>query len=185
VEAVIAANPDVALGVYECPLPYHRVLSDATVGWLAQTGRFAFFKETSHDVDRMRARVHAAAGSGMRIFNAGIENLAESIAVGVAGLSGWVANVYPDGVARVCELAREEGVSERVLALQRALVEVEHRMSASYPNSAKLLVEARSGVGFRARSRWRQSAVDPAELDAIIAAFDEANRAALTGGRRA
>ena len=172
VEAVISANPDVALGVYECPLPYHRVLSEETVGWLARTGRFAFFKETSHDLERMRQRVRLAEGTPMRIYNAGIENLAESIEVGVAGLSGWVANVYPDAVAELTRIAAAEGASARALELQAALVDVEQRMGAAYPASAKYLVELRSGVGFSPRSRWRSSSIDPDELARIVADAD-------------
>ena len=179
VETVIARNPDVMLGIYECPLPYHRVLSEDTVAWLAGTGRFAFFKETSHDVGRMRERVRIAGDSGMRIFNAGIENLAESVQVGVAGLSGWIANVYPDAVAKLCGLASEEGPTERVLALQHALAEVEQRMSPGYPGSAKLLVEARAGIGFRPESRWRPSLVDPAEVEEIIARFEATDAVAV------
>jgi 4-hydroxy-tetrahydrodipicolinate synthase len=170
VAAVIEENPDVTLGIYECPLPHHRVLSDEAVAWLAATDRFAFFKETSHDLERMRRRVALAEGSGMRIFNAGIENLAESLTVGVAGLSGWVANVYPDGVGRVCELGDGSEVpSAEALELQAALVAVEQRMAPSYPNSAKALVELRAGIGFAPRSRWRSTEVDEDELAAIIA----------------
>ena len=170
VAAVIEADSSTVVGIYECPLPYHRVLSDEAVAWLAATGRFAFFKETSHDLDRMRRRVELAEGSGMQIFNAGIENLAESLTVGIAGLSGWVANVFPDGVARVHGLA--DGTAEpttEALELQAALVDVEHRMGGSYPNSAKALVELRAGIGFAPRSRWRPAQVNEAEVAAILA----------------
>lgn len=167
---VIAANPDVTFGIYECPLPYHRLLSTETVQELAATGRFAFFKETSHDLARMSERVRVSEGTPMRILNAGIENLAESVGIGVAGLSGWIANVYPDLALRVIELARS-GQLDAAIALQDDLVRVEHGMGPTYPASAKHLVQMRTPIGFRTDSRWRPSAIDPAELRALTGAL--------------
>ena len=175
-EAVVAALPDVSLGVYECPLPYHRVLSDATVAALARTGRFTFFKETSHDLARMATRVADAEGTPLEVFNAGIENYAESLQVGVAGLSGWVVNVAPDLVARLGALAADEGLTPRVAELQRTLVDIEQRMGPTYPGSAKALVAHRSGLAWSSRSRWRAADVDDvliAELAATIARESE------------
>ncbi|MRG60377.1 dihydrodipicolinate synthase family protein [Agromyces sp. CFH 90414] len=174
VDRALAAVPGVAFGIYECPLPYHRLLSDDTVAWLAATGRFTFFKETSHDVDRMAERVRRAIGTPMRIYNAGIENLAESVAVGVTGMSGWIANVYPDAVAELTALAEAEGLTPRVLELQRALTEAEQRMGPTYPSSAKRLVRLRSGIAFGDSSRWRPAPVDGAELERVLAEADAA-----------
>ncbi|BDZ64135.1 dihydrodipicolinate synthase family protein [Agromyces mangrovi Wang et al. 2018] len=176
VDAVLRAHPDVVLGIYECPLPYHRVLGDETVAWLAHTGRFAFFKETSHDVERMRARVAGATGTPMRIFNAGIESFAESIAVGVSGLSGWVANVYPDAARDVFDAAHR-GDAARAESLQASLVEVEERMGPTYPGSAKHLVELRAGIGMRTSSRWRPAEVDATELARVREAAEAEVRA--------
>jgi len=166
--AVIDASPGIVFGIYECPLPYHRVLSEAAVADLAATGRFAFFKETSHDVGRMRQRVADAAGTPLRVYNAGIENYAESVDAGVAGLSGWVVNVAPDLVARLGALASSEGLTPRVRSLQQALVDVETRMGPTYPASAKAIVERRAGLGWTPRSRWRASEVDGALVADLV-----------------
>ncbi|MET0812609.1 MAG: dihydrodipicolinate synthase family protein [Microbacterium sp.] len=171
-DAVAAAVPDVALGLYECPLPYHRLLSEELVGRLAATGRFTFFKETSHDVERMAARVGVAEGTPLSVFNAGIENYAESIAVGVSGLSGWIVTVAPDLVARLGALAAAEGLSPRVRELQDALVAIERRMGPTYPGSAKGLLEHRAGLGWSTRSRWRPADVDQALVDELAEAVE-------------
>ena len=163
--------PDVVFGIYECPLPYHRVLSIDTVAWLARTGRFAFFKETSHDLDLMAERVRVSEGTPLRVLNAGIENLAESILRGTAGLSGWIANVYPDAVARVIDLARA-GDLDAALALQNELVRIETGMGPTYPASAKHLVHRRTGIEFRTDSRWRPASIDAAALTALVAGMD-------------
>ena len=36
----------VRLGLYECPKPYHRLLSAEALAWAASTGRFYFHKDT-------------------------------------------------------------------------------------------------------------------------------------------
>ncbi len=161
-QALAVDLPDVALGIYECPIPYHRVLSESVVAALARTGRFVFFKETSHDVSRMATRVADAQGTPLKVFNAGIENYAESLQVGVTGLSGWVVNVAPDLVARLGRLAAAEGLSPRVQGLQHLLVDIEQRMGSTYPGSAKALVARRTGLGWSSRSRWRAAQVDDA-----------------------
>ena len=169
VDALVGAVPDVALGIYECPLPHHRILSIEAVAHLAGTGRFAFFKETSHDVEVMRDRVRVGAPHGLHVLNAGIENYAESLAVGVSGLSGWIANVAPGEVARLTALALAG--SAEAPALQEALVRVEQVMGPTYPASAKAIVNERSGAGFTLRSRWRPADVDPALVESLVAAL--------------
>ncbi|KAA9085317.1 dihydrodipicolinate synthase family protein [Microbacterium radiodurans] len=174
VGAIGAALPDVQLGLYECPIPYHRLLSEETVAALAATGRVAFFKETTHDVDRMGARVAGASGTPLRVFNAGIENLAESVEVGVAGLSGWVVNVAPDLVARLCERAAVDGLSSEVLELQHLLGDVEQRMAPTYPSSAKAIAARRAGLTWQTRSRWRPRQVNEELVAELAAILDDA-----------
>ncbi|GAA2978474.1 4-hydroxy-tetrahydrodipicolinate synthase [Microbacterium terrae] len=174
VSEVLAANPGVKFGVYECPLPYHRLFSDDLVAWIAGTGRFLFLKETSHDTEVMATRVRLGADAGLRIFNAGIEDHVQSLAVGVAGLSGWVVNVAPDLVVELEELVSQRGEDDRALELQRVLSSVEDRMGPTYPASAKAIVEARAGIGFTTASRWRPAEVDPDEIRAIVAMIEAA-----------
>ena len=46
-QEITAALPEkVGLGIYECPHPYKRLLSDTVVQWCAQSGRYTFIKET-------------------------------------------------------------------------------------------------------------------------------------------
>ena len=163
---ILDLNPGVTFGIYECPLPYHRILSTEAVAWIAQTGRFTFFKETSHSVELMADRVAVSAGTPMKVYNAGIESLVESLAVGVSGLSGWVVNVYPEYVAWI--VANATGADDaEALAVQAALDAVERGMGPTYPNSAKHLLAQRSALTFPAISRWRSLPINEAELDAL------------------
>lgn len=173
-ETVIAAHPSVTLGLYECPLPHHRLLSLPTLARLAATGRFAFLKETSHDVSVMAERVRVGEPHGLRVFNAGIENYAESLRVGVAGLSGWIVAVAPDPVERIGELIAA-GSDAAALDLQARLTDVEQSMGATYPSSAKAIVAARAGIALDTRSRWRPSGVDSDLVADLTARLDAAS----------
>lgn len=172
VAELVAAHPDAVLGLYECPLPHHRLLSLDAVERLAATGRFAFLKETSHDVDVMAERVRVAAPHGLGVFNAGIENYAESLQVGVSGLSGWVVTVAPDAVAALTGSALADGLSPAVLALQAELAAAEQAMGPTYPASAKAIFAARTGIPWRPVSRWRPSEVDEALVADLAARLD-------------
>ena len=46
VSKLIDLTPNVKLGLYECPVPYKRLLSIATLQWCLQTNRFFFHKDT-------------------------------------------------------------------------------------------------------------------------------------------
>ena len=48
-DRVIKEIPETALGIYECPYPYKRVLSPAVMKELASTGVFRFLKDTCCD----------------------------------------------------------------------------------------------------------------------------------------
>lgn len=157
---VMAQHPHTALGLYECPLPHHRLLSLDAIERLAATGGFVFFKETSHDVAVMRQRVEVAEPHGLRIYNAGIENYAESLVAGVSGLSGWIVTVAPDAVAALTRRVLADGATPQTLEIQSALSDIEHEMGATYPSSAKAIVNERAGIGMGVTSRWRPADVD-------------------------
>lgn len=168
IDGALAAAPEVSFGVYECPLPYHRILSTPAVSQLASTGRFTFFKETSHDIATMAERVAASDGTPLKVFNAGIESLVESLEVGVSGLSGWIVNVYPEHVQWIIE----NGATARARELQTVLDHVERSMGPTYPASAKELVEQRAGLGWGLGGRWQPKEVDAAAMSQLLASAD-------------
>ncbi|GAA3908390.1 dihydrodipicolinate synthase family protein [Microbacterium invictum] len=153
VERILDAVPGVDLGIYECPLPFKRLLPVHTVRWLAQTGRFTFYKDTSHSLETMTERLNVIGDTRMRLYNAAIGSLVPSIRAGAAGLSGYAANVYPDLVAWLCHHADDHDAD--VLRLQHLLTVAEHCINLRYPASAKYLLDAASRLTWRARSRWK------------------------------
>jgi 4-hydroxy-tetrahydrodipicolinate synthase len=155
--AIVDRNPAVDFGIYECPLPYKRLPSVDAVRWMARSGRFTFYKDTSHSVDVMRDRLAAMAGTRLKLFNAAIGSLTPSLELGASGLSGYAANLYPDLVAWLC--AHFADGSDEATAVQRLLTVTEHSVNLRYPNSAKFLLDAGSRLTFRPISRWKPESI--------------------------
>jgi 4-hydroxy-tetrahydrodipicolinate synthase len=164
--AIVDGNPGVDFGIYECPLPYKRLPSLDAVRWMAESGRFTFYKDTSHSVDVMRDRLAVMAGTRLKLYNAAIGSLTPSLELGASGLSGYAANIYPDLVAWLCIHFRDdpgEDRSDAVTAVQRLLTVAEHSVNLRYPTSAKYLIDAGSRLDFRPISRWKPEAIGPHE----------------------
>ncbi|MDD9269427.1 dihydrodipicolinate synthase family protein [Paenibacillus sp. GCM10023248] len=86
----------VALGIYECPFPYKRLLSPSELKWCADTGRFFFLKDTSCDVELIKEKLAVIQGTPLKLYNANTATLLESLKLGVNGYSGVMANFHPD-----------------------------------------------------------------------------------------
>lgn len=98
-----AVTDKVGLGIYECPHPYKRLLSDEVVSWCAQSGRFTFIKDTCCQINTIRRRLELIKGSRMRIANANGQTLLASLQAGAAGYSGVMTNFHPELYVWLCE----------------------------------------------------------------------------------
>ena len=83
------------LGFYECPHPYKRLLTPSLLQHCEQTERFYFLKDTSCEIENMRAKM-AAVNGRLKIFNANAATLYESLKIGISGYSGVMANFHPE-----------------------------------------------------------------------------------------
>jgi 4-hydroxy-tetrahydrodipicolinate synthase len=88
--------PTLPLGLYECPYPYKRLLSEKLFRWVVESGRFSFLKDTCCDRTIQESRGRIAAGSRLRLFNANSATLLSSISCGYVGYSGVMANFHPE-----------------------------------------------------------------------------------------
>lgn len=86
----------VDLGIYECPYPYKRLLSEETVAWCAQSGRYTFIKDTCCDLTMIKRRLELAKGSRLHLANANSQTLLASFQAGCQAFSGVMANFHPD-----------------------------------------------------------------------------------------
>ena len=99
---LIAELPaDMPLGIYECPKPYKRLLSEKMLRWCVENGRFYFVKDTCCDAELIKARLEVCKGSHLKLFNANAQTLLETVRTGVYGYCGVMANFHPDLYTRL------------------------------------------------------------------------------------
>lgn|GEM_PF-2580308 len=87
---------DVPLGLYECPAPYRRLLSDDELKRCIDTGRFMMLKDVSCDLDTVKRRVALAQGSPLKVLNANAVTARDAMKAGSAGFDGVFTNFHPD-----------------------------------------------------------------------------------------
>lgn len=107
---------DVPLGFYECPYPYKRIISPELLKWCADTGRFYFIKDTSCDIENMKAKLEVIKGTNMKLFNANTSTLLETLELGASGYSGVMANFHPELYVKLCNIYKENPSKARKIA---------------------------------------------------------------------
>ena len=127
---------DIPLGLYECPAPYRRLLSDTELKACIDTGRFVLLKDVSCDLDTVKRRVALAAGSPLAVVNANAAIAYEAMKAGSRGFTGVFTNFHPD----LYQWLRTSGPQHPELAeeLRTFLVLAAVSESLGYPALAKL-----------------------------------------------
>lgn len=180
IELTRMVSADVRLGVYEIPEPEHRLLSPAEVGLVARSGRYHFMKDTCRLLEPFSAKVKAAAGSELKIYQANLAALPPSLLAGSNGFCGWLPIVSPELCAQVCDLSLPAEL--RRLAHAKLMAFNEVIIDGGFPASAKYIL-ARRGVPIKPFSR-RSTAdrffeLGTDALDAFIAAEEPFSPIAL------
>ena len=107
---------DVPLGFYECPYPYKRIISPELLKWCANTGRFYFIKDTSCDIENMKAKLEVIKGTNLKLFNANTSTLLETLELGASGYSGVMANFHPELYVKLCNIYKENPSKAKKIA---------------------------------------------------------------------
>jgi len=139
VQQLLDLTDSIPLGLYECPKPYHRLLTPETLKWAAETGRIFFHKDTCCSVPGIKAKLDAlktAKSPGFKFFNANIATLLLSIQMGANGFCGIAANCYPHLLSWLT--ANRSQQPEQSELLQRFLSIAEPTVANKYPQSAKM-----------------------------------------------
>ncbi|KAA0594306.1 4-hydroxy-tetrahydrodipicolinate synthase [Azospirillum lipoferum] len=87
---------DIPLGLYECPAPYRRLLSDEELRLCIDSGRFVLLKDVSCDLPTVTRRLKIAEGSGLAIINANAAIARDAMRAGSPGFTGVFTNIHPD-----------------------------------------------------------------------------------------
>ena len=87
---------DVPLGMYECPVPYRRLLGDDEIRFIADSGRFVLLKDVSCDLETVKRRVALTKGTPLAILNANAAIAWDAMKAGSRGFNGVNTNFHPD-----------------------------------------------------------------------------------------
>lgn len=141
------------LGLYECPSPYKRLLTEKMLRWCMETGRFSFIKDTCCDEKTLGLRLKLLEGSGMQLYNANAQTLLPSLRMGAAGYCGVMANFHPKLYVWLCEHFRTD--PERAEKLAALLSLAAFTECLPYPVTAKYHLSALEGLPFGLETRVR------------------------------
>ncbi len=130
-----AVTDKVGLGIYECPAPYKRLLSDEIVAWCAQSGRYTFIKDTCCQIERIRRRLALIKGSRLHLANANGQTLLASLQAGGHGYSGVMTNFHPELYVWLCKHWQDE--PEKALIVSDYLSTASLAEYLDYPICAK------------------------------------------------
>lgn len=173
IEKFLKLTGNIPLGTYECPSPYKRVLTPATLKFLLDTNRFVYHKDTTLELDKIKAKLAVAKGSKLEFYDAHTPNTMYSLQAGARGMSAIAGNFYPDIFGWMCKNVNNPDKQEDVKWLQSELTRADAIISNVYPNSAKYFLQKR-GLRIEPVSRTTKAVLSASEkqtLDGIYASF--------------
>lgn len=154
VQRLMYALPEnIPLGVYECPYPYKRLLSDEMLRFCAESGRFLFMKDTCCDADVIARRIEITSRTPMKLLNANAQTLLASLRAGGYGYCGIMANFHPQLYVWLCNNFQQH--PEKAELLQSFLGTSAFTESLAYPCTAKYHLDTLAGVKMEWISRSR------------------------------
>lgn len=158
---------DVPLGLYECPVPYRRLLSDEEFAMCLATGRFVMLKDVSFDLATIRRRSAMARGSSLAVVNASPTLAWEAMQDGSRGFCGVHTNYHPDLYKWLLTSGDEHPELRERLVPFLAMCSLSE--AYGYPAQAKLLHQK---LGTIASTRCRVTGYDLREeywaIDAVV-----------------
>jgi 4-hydroxy-tetrahydrodipicolinate synthase len=132
---------DIPVGFYECPVPYKRVMTAEQVKLFTDTGRVTYYKDTSLNLDEVKAKIVAGAAHNFELYDAYMVNAAESLKAGAAGLSCIQGNYFPNLVVWLCKNYNNAKKSEQVHKVMSFFIDNMDLMHDVYPASAKYCLQ--------------------------------------------
>ena len=164
INQLLALTGDTPIGFYECPVPYKRLISPEQLGRFVATGRVTYHKDTSLDIEQIRAKIAACKVKGFGLYDAYLAHAVETLKAGAAGLSCIQGNYFPELIVWLCDNYNNTGRAVDVAAVQQFLIDNMDVMHDVYPITAKHFLQLR-GVRIGAFTR-RDVGVYTARQDA-------------------
>lgn len=150
----------IPLGLYECPVPYKRLIDSNILADLLPTGRLIYHKDTSLDAAEVARRLRVAEGYAFGLYDAYMVNAVSSLRAGAAGLSCIQGNIFPELLAWLCASVNDPARQEQVDRVQQFLIDCMALVHTAYPILAKYSLQKR-GLPI---SLYTRRTVDPFTL---------------------
>jgi 4-hydroxy-tetrahydrodipicolinate synthase len=152
-------TPGVPFGIYECPVPYKRLVSIPVLMELLASGRLCYHKDTSLNIEQVKGKIQAGTGLHFGVYDAYMVHAKASLEAGSMGLSCIQGNFFPDLLADFCVRPSD--------GFQTFLTENMELMHSAYPTSAKYVLQKQ---GFPISLATRRK-VDPLTQE-LMSKFD-------------
>jgi len=169
--AFMKLTPGIPLGIYECPVPYKRLITVEILENLLPTGRLVYHKDTSLDIQQVRDRVKAGANDNFGLYDAYMGHAVLSLQAGAKGLSCIQGNLFPELIVWLCAHARDASKKAIVDEVQAFFANNMDPMHAVYPTAAKYVLQ-KNGFPmdlYTRREVGTLTAEHKVELDRLIA----------------
>jgi 4-hydroxy-tetrahydrodipicolinate synthase len=165
----LAQTPGIPFGIYECPVPYKRLVSIPVLENLLATGRLCYHKDTSLNIQEVKRKIKAGGKHVFGVYDAYIKHAVASLAAGSKGLSCIQGNYFPELIVKLCQSPTENEDIQDFFSANMQL------MHDTYPTSAKYVLKK---MGFPINLATRRKVGELSDeqmkdLDALIEAYRE------------
>lgn len=167
-------DPNIYLGTYELPEPYKRLIASNIYGYLAQSGKFVFHKDTSCDINVIKEKIEISKGTKLKFFNANLQTLFESFKFGCNGYCGTGTNYCPELYCWLFDNFKSD--PKKAQQLQEFLNEFEQSvdLGRNYPASAKAYLALRD-VFISSVCRMNVPPVNDSQIDQLRGVMEKAD----------
>ena len=172
-EQILEQTGTIPLGVYECPVPYKRLLSPSLMTWMASTNRFVYHKDTSCNSPAIYRKAEAVKGTAFGLYNADTTTALDSLDAGFRGISPISANFYPEPYSYLLKEYQANGRTDGLNRLHALLTMMDRVTHNFYPYAAKVFLQRR-GLKIETNTRIPAEAlpnVDQLRLQALMDSF--------------
>lgn len=171
-QELFALTGNIRFGLYECPVPYKRVLSAPELASLSSGGRISYYKDTSLDIQSIREKLAATAGyPAFELYDAYMVNAVASLKAGCAGLSCIQGNFVPELITWITCNFYKEDLQAEVAAAQQFLNDTMDVMHDVYPTVSKYFLQKR-GLPIELTTRREVGVLTPAIKQSAEALLD-------------
>ncbi|WP_432798568.1 dihydrodipicolinate synthase family protein [Poriferisphaera sp. WC338] len=170
IDRLITELPDTPLGIYECPTPYHRLLTDTQIKHLADSKRFIFFKDTCKDSKRVAARLKQTVGSPIAYFDAHAPHIFDTLAHGIDGHCGVGSNLCIELFVWLCNNHRNDPQTSK--QVHQYINSLDPILDIKYPASVKIAMQARN-INIQQNCRIFKDKITQDSIDLIYKTIDD------------